>query len=90
MGYFILKQSWSVLYYIRFLGIYPIQNDGDETGIKLTSTCEFWLRYICTLLFGALLHGSIHLYLYFVEDVNPKVFLNTAMGRNSETGIDNL
>ena len=91
MGHFILKHSWFVLcYIIRFFGIYPLQRDG-ETGIILTSTCKFWLRYICTLLFAAFLHGSVHLYVYVVKEINPIMFLNAAMGKTmSKSGIDKL
>ena len=69
MEQFIFKHTWFLLYIFRFLGIYPLQRDG-EVNLKLTSACTYWFRYICTIIVVTTIQVLGQICLLSVEKIN--------------------
>ena len=91
MGHFILKYYWPVLYHcIRFLGICPLQRDGEE-NLKLTSPCGFWFRYLFILISSFLIQGLVQVYVFTTENIDSTEFMKALVENGGySSGIDRL
>ena len=58
MELFLFEKSWFFMDTLfRLFGIYPCQRIG-ESGLKPTSTCRFWTRYVFTATINVLIVGT--------------------------------
>ena len=79
-GYFILNQTWNILYYfLRIFGVYPCVRDKENNGLKPRSTFCIWMQFIFTFLVITVICMAIPIFFVINFETSPENFLDTLM-----------
>ena len=89
MELFLFEKSWFFMDTLfRLFGIYPCQRIG-ESGLKPTSTCRFWTRYVFTATINILIVGTPIAYASW-QETNFDIFIQAFLEEFAVTLYDKI